>query len=128
MKEPADVFDLLDPVLGHHIVNALGWRSLRPLQEEAIEPLMGGEDAVLLAPTAGGKTEAAVFPLLTRMGRHGWKGTSVLYVCPLKALLNNLHPRLRTYTGWVGRTTELWHGDITTSRRRRILAQRPDVL
>ncbi|WP_334662752.1 DEAD/DEAH box helicase [Streptomyces cyaneofuscatus] len=128
MKEPADVFDLLDPVLGHHIVNALGWRSLRPLQEEAIEPLMGGEDAVLLAPTAGGKTEAAVFPLLTRMGRHGWKGTSVLYVCPLKALLNNLHPRLRTYTGWVGRTTELWHGDITTSRRRRILAQRPDIL
>lgn len=128
MREPADVFDLLDPVLGHHIVNALGWRSLRPLQEEAIEPLLGGEDALLLAPTAGGKTEAAAFPLLTRMNRHGWKGTSVLYVCPLKALLNNLHPRLRTYTGWMGRTAELWHGDITTGRRRRILAQRPDLL
>ncbi|MER5357822.1 DEAD/DEAH box helicase [Streptomyces sp. NPDC002785] len=128
MKEEADVFDLLDPVLGHHIVNALGWRSLRPLQEEAVEPLLGGEDAVLLAPTAGGKTEAAAFPLLTRMNRQGWKGTSVLYVCPLKALLNNLHPRLRTYTGWMGRTAELWHGDITTSRRRRILAQRPDIL
>lgn len=53
MREPADVFDLLDPVLGHHIVNALGWRSLRPLQEEAIEPLLRGEDALLLAPTAG---------------------------------------------------------------------------
>ncbi|MET9656738.1 DEAD/DEAH box helicase [Streptomyces sp. NPDC006510] len=128
MKEEADVFDLLDPVLGHHIVNTLGWRSLRPLQEEAVEPLLGGEDAVLLAPTAGGKTEAAAFPLLTRMNRQGWKGTSVLYVCPLKALLNNLHPRLRTYTGWTGRTAELWHGDITTGRRRRILAQRPDIL
>ncbi|MFG2682956.1 DEAD/DEAH box helicase [Streptomyces sp. NPDC048392] len=126
--EPPDVFDLLDPVLGHHIVNSLGWRSLRPLQEAAIEPLLGGEDALLLAPTAGGKTEAAAFPLLTRMSRHGWKGTSVLYVCPLKALLNNLHPRLRTYTEWLGRTAELWHGDITTPRRRRILTQRPDVL
>ncbi|MCZ2526974.1 DEAD/DEAH box helicase [Streptomyces sp. HB2AG] len=128
MKGTADVFDLLDPALGHHIVNSLGWRSLRPLQEAAVEPLLGGEDAVLLAPTAGGKTEAAVFPLLTRMNRHGWKGTGVLYVCPLKALLNNLHPRLRTYAEWVGRTAELWHGDITTARRRRILAQRPDIL
>ncbi|MGN4158185.1 DEAD/DEAH box helicase [Streptomyces sp. NEAU-PBA10] len=128
MREPADPFDLLDPVLGHHIVNALGWRALRPLQEEAIEPLLSGADALLLAPTAGGKTEAAAFPLLTRMNQQGWKGTSVLYVCPLKALINNLHPRLRTYTGWMGRTAEAWHGDITTSRRRRILSERPDVL
>jgi len=128
VRGPADAFDLLDPVLGHHVVNSLGWRSLRPLQEEAVEPLLGGEDAVLIAPTAGGKTEAAVFPLLTRMNRHGWKGTSVLYVCPLKALLNNLHPRLRTYADWLGRTAELWHGDVTTPRRRRILTQRPDIL
>ncbi|MEU2179644.1 DEAD/DEAH box helicase [Streptomyces thermolilacinus] len=128
MKDPVDALDLLDPVLGHHIVNALGWRALRPLQEAALAPLVGGEDAVLLAPTAGGKTEAAAFPLLTRMNRHGWKGTSVLYVCPLKALLNNLHPRLRTYAEWLGRSAELWHGDITTPRRRRILADRPDIL
>ncbi|MFJ4771571.1 DEAD/DEAH box helicase [Streptomyces uncialis] len=128
MSRSDDAFDLLDPVVGHHVVNSLGWRSLRPLQEEAVEPLLAGEDAVLLAPTAGGKTEAAVFPLLTRMNGRGWKGTSVLYVCPLKALLNNLHPRLAAYAGWLGRTAELWHGDITTAKRRRILAQRPDIL
>ncbi|MFW6695729.1 DEAD/DEAH box helicase [Streptomyces sp. MAR4 CNX-425] len=128
MTERADPFDLLDPVLGHHIVNTLGWRSLRPLQEDAIKPLLAGDDALLLAPTAGGKTEAAAFPLLTRMNRHGWKGTSVLYVCPLKALLNNLHPRLRAYASWVGRTAELWHGDVTTGQRRRILTGRPDIL
>ncbi|MFJ6420465.1 DEAD/DEAH box helicase [Streptomyces hydrogenans] len=124
----ADALDLLDPILTHHIVNTLGWRSLRPLQQEAIGPLLAGQDAVLLAPTAGGKTEAAAFPLLTRAQRQGWKGTGILYVTPLKALLNNLHPRLETYAGWVGRTAELWHGDIATSRRRRILAQRPDLL
>ncbi|MFJ7137536.1 DEAD/DEAH box helicase [Streptomyces fungicidicus] len=123
-----DALDLLDPILTHHIVNSLGWRSLRPLQQEAIGPVLAGQDAVLLAPTAGGKTEAAVFPLLTRAQRQGWKGTGVLYVTPLKALLNNLHPRLETYTGWVGRTAELWHGDIASTRRRRILANRPDVL
>lgn len=124
----ADALDLLDPILTHHIVNSLGWRSLRPLQQEAIEPVLSGQDAVLLAPTAGGKTEAAVFPLLTRAQRQGWKGTGVLYVTPLKALLNNLHPRVETYSGWVGRTAELWHGDIASTRRRRILANRPDIL
>ncbi|MFH9041362.1 DEAD/DEAH box helicase [Streptomyces sp. NPDC017966] len=124
----ADALDLLDPILTHHIVNSLGWRSLRPLQQEAIEPVLAGQDAVLLAPTAGGKTEAAVFPLLTRAQRQGWKGTGVLYVTPLKALLNNLHPRVETYSGWVGRTAELWHGDIASTRRRRILANRPDIL
>ncbi|MGA5358804.1 DEAD/DEAH box helicase [Streptomyces purpurascens] len=123
-----DALDLLDPILTHHIVNSLGWRSLRPLQEESIEPVLAGHDAVLLAPTAGGKTEAAVFPLLTRAQRQGWKGTGILYVTPLKALLNNLHPRIETYSGWVGRTAELWHGDIASTRRRRILANRPDVL
>ncbi|WP_137992468.1 DEAD/DEAH box helicase [Streptomyces vilmorinianum] len=120
--------DDLDPVLTHHIVNSLGWRALRPLQEEAIEPLMAGEDAILLAPTAGGKTEAASFPLLSRMTAERWQSTSVLYVCPLKALLNNLLPRLETYTSWLGRTAALWHGDVTAGNRKRILNNRPDVL
>ncbi|MFH9007209.1 DEAD/DEAH box helicase [Streptomyces afghaniensis] len=120
--------DDLDPVLVHHIVNSLGWRDLRPLQQAAIGPVMAGEDVVLLAPTAGGKTEAATFPLLTRMSAKRWTGTSVLYVCPLKALLNNLLPRLETYSGWLGRTAALWHGDVTSTVRKRILAVRPDVL
>ncbi|MBD0735463.1 DEAD/DEAH box helicase [Streptomyces sp. CBMA29] len=120
--------DDLDPVLLHHIVNTLGWPGLRPLQEAAIEPLLAGDDALLLAPTAGGKTEAAVFPLLTRMAQDGWSGTSVLYVCPLKALLNNLLPRLEAYTAWVGRGAALWHGDVGATGRKKILTGRPDVL
>ncbi|AXE80185.1 DEAD/DEAH box helicase [Streptomyces atratus] len=126
--EPTDPLDLLHPGLVHHIVNTLGWPGLRPLQEEAIAPLVNGADALLLAPTAGGKTEAACFPLLSRMDGEKWTGTSVLYVCPLKALLNNLLPRLETYTSWLGRTAALWHGDVPQTRRRRILRERPDVL
>ncbi|MGW3725522.1 hypothetical protein, partial [Streptomyces sp. NPDC000851] len=49
--------DDLEPALVHHIVNTLGWPGLRPLQEEAIGPLLAGDDAILLAPTAGGKTD-----------------------------------------------------------------------
>ncbi|HZF86959.1 DEAD/DEAH box helicase [Streptomyces sp.] len=120
--------DGLEPALVHHIVNTLGWKDLRPLQKAAVAPLTAGDDALLLAPTAGGKTEAACFPLLSRMHAQGWSGTSVLYVCPLKALLNNLLPRVETYTAWLGRTAALWHGDTPAGARRRILAARPDVL
>ncbi|MER7441263.1 DEAD/DEAH box helicase [Micromonospora avicenniae] len=120
--------ELLHPVVVHHVVNTLQWPALRPLQDAAVRPLLDGEDALLLAPTAGGKTEAAMFPLLSRMGHENWSGTSVLYVCPLKALLNNLLPRLETYTGWLGRRAALWHGDVTMGRRRKILRERPDVL
>jgi ATP-dependent Lhr-like helicase len=120
--------DLLHPVVAHHIVNSLQWATLRPLQEAAIGPLLAGDDALLLAPTASGKTEAAMFPLLSRMAQENWWGTSVLYVCPLKALLNNLLPRMERYTGWLGRKAALWHGDVTAARRRQILRERPDVL
>ncbi|MET7352943.1 DEAD/DEAH box helicase [Streptomyces mirabilis] len=123
-----DPLQRLDTVLLHHIVNTLGWKSLRPLQQEAIDPLLSGTDTVLLAPTAGGKTEAATFPLLSRMAAENWTGTSILYVCPLKALLNNLLPRLETYTSWLGRTAALWHGDVTQPKRKAILRQRPDIL
>jgi replicative superfamily II helicase len=56
---------------------------------------------LLIAPTADGKTEAAIFPLLTAMEKWRWSGLSVIYVCPLKALLNNLLPRLERYAAWL---------------------------
>ncbi|WP_316743774.1 DEAD/DEAH box helicase [Streptomyces sp. MK7] len=126
--EGADVLDRLDPVVLHHIVNTLGWPDLRPLQRAAIVPLMQGEDAVLLAPTAGGKTEAACFPLLSAMAERRWTGTSVLYLCPLKALLNNLVGRIDAYAQWLGRRAALWHGDTKESQRQRIRTEAPDIL
>ena len=121
-------FERLHPALRHHIVNSLGWRALRPLQEHAIGPVLNGDHVLLLAPTAGGKTEAAVFPLLSRMLTERWRGLSVLYVCPIKALLNHLEARLRDYGALVGRRVALWHGDVGAARRRAILRERPDLL
>lgn len=121
-------FDQLDPLVQHHIVNSLGWRELRPLQEQSIEPIHSGEHCLLLAPTAGGKTEAATFPILSRICGNDWTGLSVLYVCPLKALLNNLHERLAGYCQMVGRRCALWHGDIGPSQRNRIKSDPPDIL
>ena len=121
-------FDTLHPTLQHHIVNSLGWRELRPFQEAVIPSILAGKHLIILAPTAGGKTEAACFPVLSRMLSAGWAGLSVLYICPIKALLNNLDVRLQRYCALVGRRSALWHGDIKTPARRRILRDPPDCL
>jgi ATP-dependent Lhr-like helicase len=121
-------FDRLHPALQHHIVNSLGWSSLRPTQLSAIDPILDGRHALLLAPTAGGKTEAAALPVLSRMLTERWSGLSVIYLCPLRALLNNLEPRLRYYAGLVGRSVAVWHGDISQGERRAALRQPPDIL
>ncbi|MCG6867377.1 MAG: DEAD/DEAH box helicase [Gammaproteobacteria bacterium] len=121
-------FDSLHPAIQHHIVNTLAWRTLRPLQEEAIEPILTGSSALLIAPTAGGKTEAALFPLLSRLLGESWEPISILYVCPIKALLNNLEHRLRRYAQWTGRRVGIWHGDVGPGDRNRILKDPPDIL
>ncbi len=118
----------LHPLLTHHVVNTLGWPFLRPLQQQAVGPLTAGDHALLLAPTAGGKTEAAVFPTFSRMLAEGWFGLSVLYLCPLRALLNNLTPRLQSYADLLGRRAALWHGDVAEGQRQRIRSEPPDVL
>ena len=123
-----DPFAALHPALQYHIVNSLGWSALRPTQIEAITPIHQGVHCLLLAPTAGGKTEAAIIPVLSRMLHENWRGVSVLYVCPIKALLNNLAQRLEHYAGLVGRRVELWHGDVSQSRKQRALKDPPDII
>ena len=128
MKEFDPPFEQLHPALQYHVVNTLGWSTLRPTQLAAIAPIHAGTHCLLLAPTAGGKTEAAAIPMLSRMLMEAWPAASVLYVCPIKALLNNLEQRLTHYAGLVGRRVEVWHGDVSQSRKQRALKDAPDIL
>ncbi len=121
-------FDRLHPAVQHHVVNSLGWKRLRPLQEAAVEPILAGSHALLLAPTAGGKTEAAILPVFSRMLTEDWRGLSVVYVCPIKALLNNLEGRLSRCAGLLGRRVAVWHGDIPQGARARAARDPPDLL
>lgn len=121
-------FDRLHPSIQHHVVNSLGWRDLRPLQEDAVDPILEGASCVLIAPTAGGKTEAAILPVLSRMLREQWQGLSALCICPIRALLNNLEERLSFYCSLVGRRCSLWHGDVGQAARSSILREPPDIL
>jgi ATP-dependent Lhr-like helicase len=121
-------FDRLHPALQHHIVNSLGWQELRPVQDLSIDACLDGANIAILAPTAGGKTEAAFFPVISKMLTESWKGLSVLYVSPIRALLNNQEQRLQRYFELVGRRAGCWHGDTSQGNRRRAVVDSPDCL
>ena len=66
--------------------------------------------------------------MLSRLLTEEWRGLSVLYVCPIKALLNNLEPRLSSLAGMVGRRVEVWHGDVSARGKSRTQRDPPDIL
>lgn len=109
----------LHPHLQHGIVNDLGWRDLRTVQDLTIDAVLDGCNAVVLAPTAGGKTEASLFPTLFRVLSEELKPVAVLYICPIRALLNNQEERVGRLARMVGLEAFKWHGDVSDSRRER---------
>ena len=110
-------FAQFPPRLQEAIVSRLGWTSLRPVQELAGEAILAGKNAVMLAPTAGGKTEASIFPVLGQLMEKPTESVGALYVAPIKALLNNQEERLGIYTEMVGLRRFVWHGDAGQSER-----------
>lgn len=128
MSDGRDAFYRLSPAMRYQIVNTLGFRSLRPVQELSTHTILDGENCVILAPTAGGKTEAAIFPTLSAMDAGGWEPVSVLYVAPTRALLNNQDERLTRYAEMIGRRAFTWHGDTPDGARRAFLKAPADLL
>ncbi|USQ82560.1 DEAD/DEAH box helicase [Streptomyces phaeoluteigriseus] len=122
------VFARFAPRLQQAIVSRLGWSSLRLVQEEAGEALLAGDNAVILAPTAGGKTEASIFPTLSQMVDNEPEGVGALYIAPIKALLNNQADRLGLYTEMVGLRSFVWHGDTPDHPRRQFLREPAELL
>lgn len=112
----------------YQVVNGLGWSELRPVQRLSTHAILDGANCVVLAPTAGGKTEAAFFPLLSQMEKEDWPPISVLYLAPIRALLNNQDARLHKLTALVGRRAGKWHGDVNAPARKRMIESPPDVL
>jgi ATP-dependent Lhr-like helicase len=109
-------------------VSRLGWTSLRPVQDLAGEAILDGKNAVVLAPTAGGKTEASIFPALASLVEREPDGVGVIYIAPIKALLNNQEDRIGMYAEMVGLRRFVWHGDIGDAAKRRFVKDPAEIL
>lgn len=120
----------LDPRLQRWIAKQ-GWRDLNLLQKNAIGPVLEHRrDLIISAATAGGKTEAAFLPALTYVAGRKIVGESVriLYISPLKALINDQYRRLEEIGGELDMTITPWHGDISSSRKQKLFKHPKGVI
>ena len=110
-------FQLLDQRIQRWIWSS-GWSELRDAQERAIPLILdGGNDVIIAASTASGKTEAAFFPILTRLAEPSHPPGMALYVSPLKALINDQWRRLEELAELLEIPVTPWHGDISQQRK-----------
>ena len=107
-----NVFARYAPFIQDYIYRS-GWKALRGVQDAAGEAIFGTEENVLItASTASGKTEAAFFPILTLLDENPPKSVGVLYIAPLKALINDQSGRMEELCREAGLTVTRWHGDV----------------
>lgn len=92
------------------------WQALRDIQERAIEPILNADrDVIISASTAAGKTEAAFLPACSRVAELTPTGVGLLYISPLKALINDQYRRLVSLCEILDLPVTPWHGDVLRS-------------
>lgn len=108
-----------------------GWEELREVQMQAAETLLEtGNNLLLSSGTASGKTEAAFFPIITDLMDHPpvRGGISVLYIAPLKSLINDQFLRLDALLDEAGIPVWHWHGDVSASQKAKLLKNPEGIL
>ena len=123
-----NVFERYSPFIQDYIYRS-GWNSLRAVQNAAGDAIFGTDKNVLLcASTASGKTEAAFFPILSLLDEDPSKTVGVLYIAPLKALINDQFGRLGELCEEEGIAVTRWHGDAAQSKKRKLLKKPSGIL
>lgn len=110
-----------------------GW-SARTHQLEMIAKGREGRDALLIAPTGGGKTLAGFLPSLIELSErppaNTPRGLHTIYISPLKALAVDVERNLNAPILEMGLnvTAESRTGDTGIARRQRQRVKPPDIL
>ena len=123
-----DAFDRFAPFVQDFIYEH-DWESLRGIQVAAADAIFNTDENVLLtASTASGKTEAAFFPILTLLDEDPPASIGALYIGPLKALINDQFLRLNDLCEEARIPVWHWHGDVSSSHKRRLLKEPGGIL
>ncbi len=125
---PSNVFSLLSSPL-KRAIQEKGFSEPTEAQSKAIPPIMTGKNVLLIAPTATGKTESALLPVLdTVIKAEREPGIKVLYITPLKALNRDMLERLQWWCKRLDLRLGMRHGDTTTRERKAQAVVPPDIL
>ncbi|MDR2570895.1 MAG: DEAD/DEAH box helicase [Oscillospiraceae bacterium] len=112
-----DVFNRLAPFIQDFIYQNK-WEELRGIQVAACDVIFNSDDNLLLSSgTASGKTEAAFLPVLTELYEKPSKSVGVLYISPLKALINDQFKRLEQLLIDSNIPVCKWHGDASQAKK-----------
>lgn len=123
-----DIFSRYAPFIQDYIYSH-EWENLRAVQVAAADAIFNTEDHVLLtSSTASGKTEAAFFPILTLMYEDMPSSVGVLYIGPLKALINDQFLRLNDLCEEAGIPVWHWHGDVSSSHKNKMIKHPSGIL
>ncbi|MDP2965624.1 MAG: DEAD/DEAH box helicase [Pelolinea sp.] len=110
-------FDSLAPFVQEFIYRQ-SWKELRLLQVEAVQAVMNSaQDVLITTGTASGKTEAAFLPVISLISHAPIGSVKVLYVGPLKALINDQFRRLEPLCEQGGIPIHRWHGDVAANQK-----------
>ena len=106
-----------------------GWTELRSVQIEACKVIFDTDSHLLLAAgTASGKTEAAFLPVLTLLQEKPATTIGVLYIGPIKALINDQFERLNDLLKEADIPVWHWHGDVSPSHKKKLLKDPKGIL
>ncbi len=105
------------------------WEELREIQIKAAEAVFDTDENLLLCSgTASGKTEAAFLPVLTHLWENPSKSVGVLYLSPLKALINDQFERLTGLLEEADIPVTKWHGDASQAAKKRLIKHPAGVI
>ena len=130
MNEAERVFSRFPDFIKEYIYNH-GWSELRDIQLDAARVIFETDANLLLSSsTASGKTEAAFFPILSDIleSPDYHSSISVLYIAPLKSLINDQFYRLDELLDMTGVRVTHWHGDVGASHKSKLLKQPEGIL
>ena len=123
-----EVFEYYAPFIREFIYKS-GWEELREVQLEAGKAIYGSENNMLLcAGTATGKTEAVFFPIISQMVEDPPESVGVIYIAPLKSLINDQFSRLDILLEEAEIPVFHWHGDVSLSHKSKMLKSPKGIL
>ncbi|KOP25234.1 ATP-dependent helicase [Hapalosiphon sp. MRB220] len=122
------IFSRLAPFIQEYIYNH-NWTELRPVQIAACQAIFDTDAHLLIAAaTAAGKTEAAFLPILTLLHENPSNTIGVLYIGPIKALINDQFERLNGLLKEADIPVWHWHGDVSQSHKKQLLKKPLGIL